>query len=41
MEAFESIDDSQRILGVQWHPELTHHVNRNEQQLFDYFVHEL
>ncbi|PQF17071.1 gamma-glutamyl-gamma-aminobutyrate hydrolase, partial [Enterococcus faecium] len=29
-----------KILGVQWHPELTHRVHPSEQRLFDFFVNE-
>ncbi|GCF92240.1 gamma-glutamyl-gamma-aminobutyrate hydrolase [Enterococcus florum] len=38
IEAVESRDTSTRILGVQWHPELTHTSDPKEQRLFDYFV---
>lgn len=41
IEAFESTDKNQRILGVQWHPELRFTVSKNELALFDYFVNEL
>lgn len=41
IEAVESIDPKQRLLGVQWHPELTHKVDKQEQALFDYFVQKL
>lgn len=38
IEAVESRDRSHKILGVQWHPELTHKNDPKEQRLFDYFV---
>lgn len=41
IEAVESRDHSKKILGVQWHPELTRAVDEKEQGLFDYFVQEL
>ncbi|WP_237580203.1 gamma-glutamyl-gamma-aminobutyrate hydrolase family protein [Candidatus Enterococcus huntleyi] len=40
VEAVEA-DDGSAILGVQWHPELTHHVDEKEQRIFDYFVNEM
>ncbi|MGX7148743.1 gamma-glutamyl-gamma-aminobutyrate hydrolase family protein [Enterococcus ureasiticus] len=40
-EAIESIDTKQRLLGVQWHPELRFDVDTKEFQLFDYFVNQL
>lgn len=41
VESIESLDDSQRILGVQWHPELRFKVSDEEFKLFDYFVNHL
>lgn len=41
VEAVESKDPKKRILGVQWHPELTYAVDDKEQALFNYFVGEL
>lgn len=38
IEGFESSDKSQRILGVQWHPELLLDSVPSEQKLFDYVV---
>lgn len=38
IEAVESTDKNNKIIGVQWHPELSHSVNPLDQQLFDYFV---
>ncbi len=38
IEAVESRDANTKILGVQWHPELTHTTDPKEQALFDYFV---
>ncbi|MBO0472835.1 hypothetical protein IGL98_001913 [Enterococcus sp. DIV0840] len=40
-EAIESIDTKQRLLAVQWHPELRFDVDTKEFQLFDYFVNQL
>lgn len=40
IEAVEAKDGS-AILGVQWHPELTHTVEKKDQALFDYFVNEM
>ncbi|EIB6811475.1 gamma-glutamyl-gamma-aminobutyrate hydrolase family protein [Enterococcus faecium] len=40
VEAVQSKDDMHKILGVQWHPELTHRVHPSEQRLFDFFVNE-
>ncbi|HAY6986700.1 TPA: gamma-glutamyl-gamma-aminobutyrate hydrolase family protein, partial [Enterococcus faecium] len=40
IEAVQSKDDMHKILGVQWHPELTHRVHPSEQRLFDFFVNE-
>lgn len=41
IEAVESQEANTRLLGVQWHPELTHKADPKEQQLFDYFVNQL
>lgn len=41
VEAIESVETDQRILGVQWHPELRFDVDKNEFKLFDYFVNQL
>ncbi|MGK0551497.1 gamma-glutamyl-gamma-aminobutyrate hydrolase family protein [Enterococcus faecalis] len=41
IEAVEAVDASQRLLGVQWHPELTYLTDSGEEALFDYFVHQL
>ncbi|MBO0441737.1 gamma-glutamyl-gamma-aminobutyrate hydrolase family protein [Candidatus Enterococcus ikei] len=41
VEAIESVDSSQRVLGVQWHPELRFDVETKEFKLFDYFVNQL
>lgn len=41
VEAIESADKSQNILGVQWHPELRFDVDTKEFTLFDYFVNQL
>lgn len=41
IEAVENTDYAGRILGVQWHPELTHKTDLHQQKLFDYFVAEL
>ncbi len=41
IEGIEAIDPVQRILGVQWHPELRFEAERNEFKLFDYFVNDL
>lgn len=41
IEAVEWIDDSQRLLAIQWHPELTYKKQANELALFDYFVNQL
>ncbi len=38
IEAVESREKNTKILGVQWHPELTHKNDSKEQSLFDYFV---
>ncbi|MGX7204420.1 gamma-glutamyl-gamma-aminobutyrate hydrolase family protein [Enterococcus pingfangensis] len=40
VEAVESRDKNTKILGVQWHPELTRKKDPKEQSLFDYFVQE-
>ena len=40
IEGVESIDLHQKLLGVQWHPELTHRINPLDQKLFNYFVNE-
>lgn len=40
-EAIESENPKQRILGVQWHPELRFDVEAKEFKLFDYFVNQL
>ncbi|MGX7243435.1 gamma-glutamyl-gamma-aminobutyrate hydrolase family protein [Enterococcus quebecensis] len=40
-EAIESVDAKQRILGVQWHPELRFDIESKEFNLFDYFVNQL
>ncbi|EOI00374.1 glutamine amidotransferase, class I [Enterococcus moraviensis ATCC BAA-383] len=41
VESIESADGSQRILGVQWHPELRFDVDTKEFDLFKYFVNQL
>lgn len=41
IEGVEAIQDSQRILGVQWHPELRFEHSSKELMLFDYFVNKL
>lgn len=41
VEGVESTDPSQRILGVQWHPELVYTEDIQEKALFDYFVNTL
>lgn len=41
IEAIESIDPSQRLLGVQWHPELRFDLDTKEFDLFTYFVNKL
>ncbi|WP_207695089.1 hypothetical protein DOK67_0002574 [Enterococcus sp. DIV0212c] len=41
VEAIESVDSRQRVLGVQWHPELRFDVETKEFKLFDYFVNQL
>ncbi|WP_348923087.1 gamma-glutamyl-gamma-aminobutyrate hydrolase family protein [Enterococcus rotai] len=41
VEGIESIDMNQRLLGVQWHPELRFEVDSKEFKLFDYFVNQL
>ena len=41
VEAVEWIDESQRVLGLQWHPELTFGAQSKEFKLFDYFVNQL
>lgn len=41
VEAVEWHDDSQRVLGVQWHPELTYQTDPKELKLFDFFVNKL
>lgn len=41
VEGIEAIDASQRLLGVQWHPELRYEVDSKEFKLFDYFVNQL
>lgn len=38
IEGVESTE--QKLLGVQWHPELTYHINPLDQQLFTYFIQE-
>ena len=38
IEAVESREKNTKILGVQWHPELTRKKDPKEQSLFDYFV---
>lgn len=40
VEGIESVDKSIKLLGVQWHPELTHSINPADQRLFDFFVQE-
>ncbi|EOH98480.1 glutamine amidotransferase, class I [Enterococcus haemoperoxidus ATCC BAA-382] len=40
-EAIESTDANQRLLGVQWHPELRFDIDTKEFALFDYFVNQL
>lgn len=41
VESIESIDVTQRLLGVQWHPELCFDLETKEFKLFDYFVNQL
>lgn len=41
IEGVEFVDESQRILGVQWHPELRFNNSTEELALFDYFVNKL
>lgn len=41
IEAVTSIDSQRRILGVQWHPELTFDVIKAEADLFDFAVNKL
>lgn len=41
IEALESKNPEHRILGVQWHPELTFKDNVTELAIFDYFVNQL
>ena len=41
VEAVEWHDNSQRVLGIQWHPELTYQTESKELKLFDFFVNEL
>ncbi|MFC3928964.1 gamma-glutamyl-gamma-aminobutyrate hydrolase family protein [Streptococcus caprae] len=41
IEAVESYDDSQRLLGVQWHPEFLWENNDDARAIFDYVVNEL
>lgn len=41
VEGIEAIDMNQRLLGVQWHPELRFEVDSKEFKLFDYFVNQL
>ncbi|MEI5995595.1 gamma-glutamyl-gamma-aminobutyrate hydrolase family protein [Candidatus Enterococcus mansonii] len=41
VEGVESVDTAQRLLGVQWHPELRFEVDEKEFKLFDYFVNKL
>lgn len=38
IEGVEAKNSEQRILGVQWHPELIFHKDEKERALFDYFV---
>ena len=38
IEAVESRERNTKIIGVQWHPELTRQNNPQEQALFDFFV---
>ncbi|MFS1240552.1 gamma-glutamyl-gamma-aminobutyrate hydrolase family protein [Enterococcus lactis] len=40
IEAVQSKDNMHKILGVQWHPELSHRVDSSGQRLFDFFVNE-
>lgn len=40
IEGIESADENTKLLGVQWHPELTYFINPAEQRLFDFFVQE-
>lgn len=40
VEAVESREQNTKILGVQWHPELTHQNDPKEQSIFDFFVQE-
>ena len=41
VEGVEAAQAEQRLLGVQWHPELTFHKDDKEFALFDYFVNTL
>lgn len=41
VEAVEWHDDSQRVLAIQWHPELSFQATPSERQLFDFFVNQL
>lgn len=41
IEGIEALDSNQRILGVQWHPELRFEFSEQEFELFNYFVHKL
>ncbi|MHC5268180.1 gamma-glutamyl-gamma-aminobutyrate hydrolase family protein [Enterococcus sp. LJL98] len=39
IESIEAKDSQKKILGVQWHPELTRDKIAREQAIFDYFIH--
>lgn len=41
IEGVEAKNPEQRLLGVQWHPELTFHKDEKEYDLFNYFVNKL
>ncbi|MGM9902983.1 hypothetical protein A5844_001738 [Enterococcus sp. 10A9_DIV0425] len=41
IEAVESQTEDTRLLGVQWHPELSHQTNPVDQEIFDFFVQDL
>lgn len=41
VEAVEWHDNSQRVLAIQWHPELSFQAHPSERKLFDFFVNQL
>ncbi|MBE9388306.1 gamma-glutamyl-gamma-aminobutyrate hydrolase family protein [Vagococcus salmoninarum] len=41
VEGLEWIDDSQKVLAIQWHPEMAYEHHLSEKALFDYFVNQL